>query len=99
MDFQIFKDFLPGLTAELIEAAKSVTNSLKSEGYLKQINPLVSRGNANYEAWVEENEKYFTISKACDQEKYQATLLTTGGAVDSFIQSVIKKMRLYPGSN
>lgn len=35
-------------------------------------------------------EKYFTMSKASDDEKCQATLLMTNGTVGSFIQGVIR---------
>jgi len=85
----MFKDFFQGLTAELVEAAKSVTNSLKSDGYLKRIKPLMSRADAHYESWVDDMERYFLISKAREEEKSQATLLTTGGEVGRYIQGVI----------
>lgn len=44
---------------------------------------------------MEEMEKYFTMSKASDDEKCQATLLMTNGAVGSFIQGVIRGKNTY----
>ena len=86
----MFKDFFQGLTTELVEAARSIKNSLRSESYLKKIIPLVSRDDGQFEAWIQDMEKYFSIVEAREEDKCRAALVTTDGHVGTFVHKIIR---------
>ena len=80
-----FSDFVHSLTAELRNVACSVTNTLRGESFLKNIQLLLRKENGGYRTWLEDMERYFIIVHVAEEDKCQAALLTTRGTVGQYI--------------
>jgi len=89
MDQRTFSDFIQGLTTELRNVACSVTNTLRGESLLKNIHPLVRKEDGGYRTWLEDMERYFQVVRVAEEDKCQAALLTTGGAVGQYIYRLV----------
>jgi len=89
MDQRTFSEFVQGLTTELRNVACSVTNTLRGESLLKNIHPLIRKEDGGYRTWLEDMEIYFQVVRVAEEDKCQAALLTTGGAVSQYIYRLI----------
>ena len=89
MESQV-KDLFQTLTAELVETAKSLADSLKSEFCLRQIDPLCSKDENKFEVWIQSIEKYFTLIDAKEIDKCKVAIITTGGELGNFVYKIIE---------
>ena len=89
MESQV-KDLFQTLTMELVDTAKSLANSLKSDLYLQQIAPLSSKDENKFEVWIQNMEKYFTLIDAKETDKCRVAIITTGGEIGDFIYKIIE---------
>ena len=74
---------------ELRNVAFSVTNTLRGESLLKNIQPLVRREDGGYKAWLEEMQKYFQVLHVAEEDKCLAALLITRATVGQYIHSLM----------
>ena len=91
MEQHTFSDFVHSLTAELRNVARSVTNTLRGESFLKKnnIQPLLRKEDGVYRTWLEDMERYFRIVHVAEENKCQAAFLTTRGTVGQYIYRLI----------
>lgn len=85
MEQQAFAQFVQGLTTEIKNIACSVTSTLRGEAFLKNIRPLVRREDGGCRAWIAEMNRYFGVARVANEDRCQAALLTTGGAVGQYV--------------
>ena len=91
MEHSVFSDFARCFASEIDKAACKVSNTLRSDTYLKNITPLVSKEGGGYRNWLGEIQKYFTLVGASEQEKCQAALLTTKGPIGSYVHRLVSR--------
>lgn len=89
MEQHTFTDFIQRLTVELRNVACSVTNTLRGESFLKNIQPLTCKEDGGYMIWLEDMERYFKVVHVVEEEKCQAALLTTRGTVGQYLHRLI----------
>ena len=89
MEQQTFSDFVHSLTVELRNVACSVTNTLRVESFLKNIQPLVRKEGCEYRTCLEYMERNFRVVYMAEEDKCQAALLTTRGTVGQYIYKLM----------
>ena len=85
MEQHTFSNFVHSLTIELRNVACSVTNTLREESFLKNIQLLVGKEDGGYRTWLEDMERYFRDVCVAEEDKCQVALLTTSGTVGQYI--------------
>ena len=85
MEQSSLSDLIQSLTLELRNVARSVTNMLRGESLINNIQPLIRWENGGYKAWLEEMLKYFHVARVAEEDKCQVALFTTSGTVRQYI--------------
>ena len=88
MEQHTFSDFAHSLTVDLRNVASSVTNTLRGELFLKNIQPLMRKEDGGYRTWMDDMERYFRVVRVAE-DKCQAALLTTRGTVGQCIYKLM----------
>ena len=85
----ILENFTECLSREINKAACVVSNTLRTDTFLKNISPLVCKEDGNFRLWLGELEKYFILAQVSEAEKCQAVLLSTRGPIGNYVQTMI----------